>query len=151
MAQADSVRSSSRQLITGESANQSTNLRAVKLPAVRVKPVDGHYFIGCSNARVITDTDEAVVLWFWRERRGHVALQDLSNCRWYAASTGQEPLGSNIGALSFEIAGFLLGRLLRNILILLRIWSRNKHLRLSAFDKVSSNQLVRSKPQGRLR
>ena len=149
MAQADSVRSSSRQPITGESANQTTNLRAVKLPAVRVKPVDGH-FVGCSNARVITDTDEAVVLWFWRERRG-LDLQDLSNCSWYAASTGQEPLGSNIGALSFEIAGFLLGRLLRNILILLRIRSRNKHLRLSAFDKVSSNQLVRSKPQGRLR
>jgi hypothetical protein len=37
MAQADSVRSSSRQLITGESANQSTSLRAIKPPAVRVQ------------------------------------------------------------------------------------------------------------------
>jgi hypothetical protein len=35
MAQADSVPSSTRQLITGESANQSTNLRALNLPAVR--------------------------------------------------------------------------------------------------------------------
>ena len=149
MAQADSVPSSTRQLITGEATNQSTNLRAVNLPAVRVQPVDRRYFIDGSDARVIINTDEAPLFWFRRERRPDVELEDLSNCRWYAAS--QEPLGSNIGALSFEIAGFLLGRLLRNILILLRIRSRNKHLRLSAFDKVSSNQLVRSKPQGRLR
>jgi hypothetical protein len=44
----------------------------------------------------------------------------------------------------------LLGRLLRSILILFRIRSRNKHLRLSAFDGVSSNQLLRPKPQRRL-
>jgi hypothetical protein len=97
------------------------------------------------------DTDEAPLLWLWRERRPDVELEDLSNCRWCAASTGQEPLGSNIGALSFETAGFLLGRLLRNILILLRFRSRNQHLRLSASDRVSSNRLVPSKPQGRLR
>ena len=149
MAQADSVRSSSRQLITGESANQSTSLRAVRLPAVSIQRVDRHYFIGGSDARVITD--EAPLLWVWRERRPDVELEGLSNWRWYAASTGQEPLGSNIGALSFETVGFLLRRLLRNILILLRFRSRNKHLRFSALDEVSSNQLVRSKPQGRLR
>jgi hypothetical protein len=120
MAQADSVRSSSRQLITGESANQSTSLPAIKLPAVRVQPVDRHYFVGDSDARVITDSDEALVLWLWQERRPEVELEDLSNCRWYAASTGQEPLGSNSEALSFETVGFLLGRLLRNILVLLR-------------------------------
>ena len=151
MAQADSVPSSSRQLITGKSENQSTNLRAVELPAVRVQPVDRHCLIGGSDARVITDTNEAPILWIWRERRTDVELKDLSKCRWYAASTGQEPLGSNLGALSFETAGFLLGRLLRSILILLRLRSRNKHLRLSAFDWVSSNRLVPSKPQGRLR
>ncbi len=143
MAHADSVRSSSRQLITGESANQSTSL-----PAVSVQPVDRRFFIAGSDAAVITDTDEALVFWLWRERRVHVDLEDLSNCRCYAASTIQEPLGSNIGALSFETAGFLLGRLLR---ILLRFRSRNKPLRRSAFDGVSSNQLIRSKPQGRLR
>src|SRR5262249_51920175 len=139
MAQADSVRSSSRQLITGESANQFTSLRAIKLPAVRVQPVDRHYFVGDSDASVITDSDEALVLWLWRERRPDVELEDLSNCRWYAASTGQEPLGPNIGALSFETVGFLLGRLLRNILILLRLRSRNKPLRFRPFDGVSSN------------
>jgi hypothetical protein len=147
MAQADSVRSSSRQLITGESANQSTSLRAIKLPAVRVQPVDRHYFVGDSDARVITDSDEALVLWLWQERRPEVELEDLSNCRWYAASTGQEPLGSNIGALSFETVGFLLGRLLRNILILLRFRSRNKHLRFRALDKVSSNQKPQRRPR----
>ena len=151
MAQADSVPSSSRQLITGESANQSTKLRAVNLPAVRVQPIDRHHFIGSSDAPVIAVTDEALLPWIWRERRVHVDLEDLSSCRWYAASTGQEPLGSNIGALSFETVGFLLGRLLRYILILLRFRRRNKPLQLSAFDGVSSNKLVRSKPQGRLR
>jgi hypothetical protein len=140
MAQADSVRSSSRQLITGESANQSTNLRAVKLPAASIQPVDRHYFIASSDARVIVDG--VPLLWIWRERRPDVELE---------TSTGQEPLDSNIGALSYETVGFLLGRLLRNILILLRIRSRNKPLYLSAFDGVASNQLVRSKPQGRLR
>jgi hypothetical protein len=70
------------------------------------------------SARVITDTDEALVLWLWWKRRRDVEFEDLSNYRWYAASTGQEPMGSNIGALSFETAGFLLGRLPRNILIL---------------------------------
>jgi hypothetical protein len=138
-------------LVTGESANQSTSLRAVNLPAVSVRPVDRHYFIGDSDARVITDTDEAHVLRLSRERRPDVGSEDLSNLRWYAAGTSQEPLGSNTGALSFETVGFLLGRLLRNILILLRFRSRNEPLRLSAFDGVSSNQLVPSKPQGRLR
>ena len=70
---------------------------------------------------------------------------------------GQGPVGSNIGALFYATGlflsgrpGFLLGRLLRNILILLRFLNRNKRLRISAFDRVSSNQLV-SKPQGKLR
>jgi hypothetical protein len=149
MAQADSVPSSSRQLITGESANPSTNLRALKLPAVRVQPVDRHYFIGGSDARVITK--EVPLLWIWRERRPDVEAEDLSNFRWYGASTGPEPMGPKLGALSFETAGFLLARLLRNILVLLRFRSRDKQLRLSAFDKASSNQLVRSKPQRRPR
>ena len=149
MAQADSVPSSTRQLITGESANQSTKLRAVSLPAVSVRPVDRHYFIGGSDARVITD--EAPFLWIWRERRPDVELEGLSNWRWYAASTSRQPLSSNIGVLSYETVGFLLGRLLRNILILLRFRSRNKYLRLSAFYGVSSNRLVPPKPQGRLR
>jgi hypothetical protein len=151
MAQADAVPSSTRQLITGESARQSTSLRAVKLQAIRVQPVDRRHFIGGSDARVIINTHEAPLLWLWQERSPDIELEELSNCRWYAASTGQEPLGSNIGAPYFETVGFLLGRLLRNILILLRSRSRNKQLRFSEFDGVSSNRLVPPKPQGRLR
>ena len=147
MAQADSVPSASRQLITGESANQSTNL-----PAVRIKPSDRSYCIGGSDGRVIMGTDEAPLLRVWWERRSDVEREDLSSRRWRAANAGQEPMGSNIGALSYETVGFLLGRLLRNILlILLRFLNRNKRLRLGSFDEMPSNQLVRSKPQGRLR
>ena len=65
MAKADSVPSSSRQLITGESANQSTNPRAVTLPALSVQPVDRHYFVGDSDVRVI----KALVLWLWQANR----------------------------------------------------------------------------------
>jgi hypothetical protein len=54
MAQGDSVPSSSRQLITGESANQST-----KLPAVGVKLSDRGYFIADLGARSITGADKA--------------------------------------------------------------------------------------------
>ena len=75
MAQADSVPSSTRQLITGESANQSTNL-----PALRVKPIDRRHSIGRSDTRVIIGTDEAPPLRFWREKRGQP--EDLSNGRW---------------------------------------------------------------------
>jgi hypothetical protein len=104
------------------------------------------------DTRVIRYTDEAPVLWLWRERRPDVELEDLSNYRWYAASARQESLGSNIGALSFETSGFLLGRLLRDILlIVLRFLSRNKPPRFGALNKMSSNQLVRSKPQERLK
>ena len=73
MAQADSVPSSSRQLITVERANQSTNLRAVKLPAVSIQPVDRHYFIGGSDARGIVDG--VPLLWIWRERRPLILLR----------------------------------------------------------------------------
>jgi hypothetical protein len=58
MAQADSVPSSSRQLITGESANQSTNLRAVSLPAVREERANRGYLIGGSRVSGIIGGDE---------------------------------------------------------------------------------------------
>ena len=59
MTQANSVPSSSRQLITGDSAKQSTNLRAVNLPAVAVRPANRHCLIGGSNTRTIIGSDEA--------------------------------------------------------------------------------------------
>jgi hypothetical protein len=62
------------------------------------------------------------------------------------------PVGSNIEALFYANAAFFLGRLLRRIVqILLLLVSRNKRLRDGALDKVSSNQLVPSREQGRLR
>jgi hypothetical protein len=145
MAQANSVPSSTRQLITGGSANQST-----KLPAVKIKPSDRDYFIGQSVMR----SDEAAhLLRHCREKHGGVEPEEgLLNRRWYEANTGQEPMGSNIGAHFDPTAAFFLGRRLRKIVqILLLFVSRNKRLRNGAFDKMSSNQLVRSRPQERLR
>jgi len=98
MAQADSVPNSTRLSITGESADQSTNLRTV-----RVESVDRRYFIGGSDARIIMGDDEAALLRLWREKRGEIEPEDLSsnlvvqlglateelNRRWYEANTGQ--------------------------------------------------------------
>jgi len=149
MAQGDSVPSSNRQLITGEGASQSTNLRAVNLPAV-IKPGDRRYLIGGSHARRIIGGDEAVPLRLGREKRGDDS-EDPLKCRCYGANAGWVPVGSNIEALFFADAAFFLERLLRRIVqILLRFVSRNKRLRDSALDPVSSTQLVRSSPQERL-
>ena len=151
MAQGDSVPSSNRQLITGEGASQSTNLRAVNLPAVRVKPAVRRYLIGGSHARVSIGGDEAARLRLGREKRSDEPAQGLLKCRCYGANAGWVPVGSNIEALFFADAAFFLERLLRRIVqILLRFVSRNKRLRDGALDPVSSNQLVRSSPQERL-
>jgi hypothetical protein len=150
MAQADSVPSSSRQSITGESAHQSTNLPAVKLPAV-MKPADRPYLTGDLHARVIIGNDKAPLVPPWREKRGDEP-EGLLKCRYYGANAGQASVTSNIRALFYVNAAFFLGRLLRRIvLILLRFVSRTRRLSNSGPDKVSSNQLVPSRPQERLR
>jgi hypothetical protein len=137
-------------LITGEGASQSTNLRAVNLPAV-IKPGDRRYLIGGSHDRRIIGGDEAVPLRLGREKRGDES-EDPLKCRCYGANAGWVPVGSNIEALFFADAAFFLERLLRRIVqILLRFVSRNKRLRDSALDPVASNQLVRSREQWRLR
>ena len=60
------------------------------------------YFIGGSDARIIMGNDEAALLRLWREKRGEVEPEDLSdnlivqvglatealNRRWYEANTG---------------------------------------------------------------
>jgi hypothetical protein len=150
VAQADSVPSSTRQLITGETANQSTNLRAVKLPAVRVKPANRRYFFGGSDARVIMRSDEAPLLQLGRKKRGDEP-EDLMECRRYGANVGQAPVGPNIEDLFYATAVFLKRLPWRIVLILLLFVSRNKRLRISALDKVSSNELVRSNPEERLK
>src|SRR5712691_7442164 len=95
MAQADSVPSSTRQLITGESANQSTNRRAV-----RIKPSDRSYFIGGLGARIIMGDDEAApLLRHCPEKHGPLEPEGLLKRRWAEVNTGQVPSGANIGAL----------------------------------------------------
>jgi hypothetical protein len=145
MAQADSVPSSTRALITGESASQSTNL-----PAVRVKPSDRGYLIRGSGARVIMGAGEAPLLRLRREKRANVEPEGLSNRRWYGPSTG--PIGSNIAPLLYATDAFFLRWLLRNILlILLRVLNRNNRLPFSTLDKFLSDQSRRSRPQRRLK
>jgi hypothetical protein len=136
------VRRSSRRSITGESANQST-----KLPAVRVKPPDRDYFIADLGARSITGADKAALLpRHCREKHGGIEPEGLLHRRWYEANVGHLPAGSNIETLSHAC------RLLWNVLVIvLRFLSRTKRLRFSTFEnaltKTSSNQLVRSKQQ----
>ena len=61
------------------------------------------YFVGGSDARIIMGEDEAALLRLWREKRGEIEPEDLSenlivqlglateelNRRWYQANTGQ--------------------------------------------------------------
>jgi predicted phage-related endonuclease len=65
--------------------------------------IDRRSFIGGSDARIIMGDDEAALLRLWREKRGEVAPEDLSdnlivqlgtvtedlNRRWYERNTGQ--------------------------------------------------------------
>jgi predicted phage-related endonuclease len=67
------------------------------------KAGDRRYFIGGSDARIIVGNDEAALIRLWREKRGEVEPEDLSenlvvqlglateelNRRWYEANTGQ--------------------------------------------------------------
>jgi predicted phage-related endonuclease len=70
---------------------------------VRARQLDRRYFIGGSDARIITGSDEASLLRLWREKRGEAELEDLSgnlivrlgaateelNRIWYERNTGQ--------------------------------------------------------------
>jgi predicted phage-related endonuclease len=67
------------------------------------KLAERRYFIGGSDARIITGKDEDALLRLWREKRGEVEPEDLSgnlvvqlglatedlNRRWYQANSGQ--------------------------------------------------------------
>jgi predicted phage-related endonuclease len=67
------------------------------------KTVDRRKFIGGSDARIVMGDDEAALIRLWREKRGEVEPEDLSdnlvvqlgvatetlNRRWYEANTGQ--------------------------------------------------------------
>jgi hypothetical protein len=69
----------------------------------RFQPTDRRYFIGGSDARIILGDDEAALIRLWREKRGEVEPEDLSenlivqlglpteelNRRWYELKSGQ--------------------------------------------------------------
>ena len=117
------------------------------LPAIRVQPANRRHLIGGSHAGVIINEVPLI----WQEKCGD-ELEGPLKRRYHGANAGQAPVSSNIEALFCANAAFFLGRLLRRIvLILLRFVSTNKRLRNGALYKVSSNQLVPSRPQGRLR
>jgi predicted phage-related endonuclease len=93
MAQADSVPTAIHTPIPGGTSDPSTNRRSA----------GRRYFIGGSDARIIMGNDGTALLRLWREKRGEVALEDLSgnlvvqlgvvtedlNRRWYESNTGQ--------------------------------------------------------------
>jgi hypothetical protein len=147
MAQADSVRSSTRQLITGGSINQSTNL-----PAVTANRSDRGSFIGGLGARCPMAEDKAALPLRPRQKRPTgIQPVGLFKWRWYEVNTGQVPTGSNFEALSY------LWRLLKNILFgVRRLLSRKRHspfrARENTIEKMPSRQLVRSsRPRERLK
>jgi len=146
MAQADSVPNSSRQLITGGSTDQSTNLRGVNLTATRV---DRRHLIDGLHATAIIGGDEVRLI--WREKRGDEPEGVLER-RCYGASLAQTPVSSNIEALFYANPAFCVGQLLRRIVRTLQLFvSGNKRLRNCALGNVSSNQLVPSRPEERPR
>src|SRR6516164_6371805 len=75
MAQADSVPIPNYAPNPDAHAKQSTT----KPRQVRIKSADRRYFIGGSDARVIMGDDEAALLRLWREKRGEVEPEDLSD------------------------------------------------------------------------
>jgi predicted phage-related endonuclease len=68
MAQADSVPTPIPARITGAAAKASTKRRSA----------DRRYFVGGSDARIILGNDEAALLRLWREKRGEIEPEDLS-------------------------------------------------------------------------
>jgi predicted phage-related endonuclease len=69
----------------------------------KLRKEDRRYFVGGSDARIIMGDDEAALFRLWREKRGEVEPEDLSdnlvvqlglateglNRRWYQANSGQ--------------------------------------------------------------
>jgi predicted phage-related endonuclease len=99
MAQADSVPTPNHAPNPDAHAKQSTT----KPHQVEIKPGDRRYFIGGSDARIIMGDDQAALIRLWREKRGEIEPEDLSdnlvvqlglatedlNRHWYETNTGQ--------------------------------------------------------------
>ena len=64
----------------------------------RLKPADRRYLIGGSDARIIMGNDEPALVRLWREKRGEVEPEDLSDQSHRPARGRTEPrteTGSN--------------------------------------------------------
>ena len=100
------------------------------------------YFIGGSDARIITGDDEAALLRLWREKRGEVEPEERSE-NWRKTITGRMPVGRYIVTLCYATAVFFLGWWSWNILQILPALPRSNPLGFSAF--VPPEESVRSK------
>jgi hypothetical protein len=117
------------------------------------------YFIGGSNAWVMTGQDEAVLLRPWQEKRGEVEPEDFSsnlivqlglatedlNRHGYECITGRMSVGRYIVALCYATAVILVGCWPWNILLILPALPSRYHNPLRFGEFVSPEQSVRSK------
>jgi hypothetical protein len=139
MAQADSVPSSIRALITGATAKASTKPR----------PSDRRYFIGGRTPGSFMREDEYAFPLLWRDicaevERAYLPLRVAtkgSNWRWYKAGTGRMPIGWHTAAVCYASAVILLGWWPWNFLLLLLLFPiENKCVRFYAVRATLSDQ-----------
>ena len=101
MAQADSVPSPIFNPITGASANRSTKQHR-----------DRRYFIGGSDARIIMGDDEPSLIRLWREKRGEIESQDLSDNLIVQLGVATEPLNR-----LWFLLGMMLGKIMTPVVM----------------------------------
>jgi len=144
MAQADSVPSSIRALITGATAKASTKPR----------PSSRRYFIGGRTPGSFMREDEYAFPPLWRDicaevERAYLPLRVAtkgSNRRWYEAGTGRMPIGWHIADVCYATAAILLGWWPWNFLLLLLLFPiRNERVRCCAFRTMAAKEAMRSR------
>jgi predicted phage-related endonuclease len=89
--------------VQGGGISSATPSSSTTYAPIRLNPEDRRTFIGGSDARIIMGNDEADLIRLWREKRGEVEPEDLTdnlivqlgivtedlNRRWYERNTGQ--------------------------------------------------------------
>jgi hypothetical protein len=88
--------------IVQRTSTSNPNPSSTSYALIRFDPKDRRTFIGGSDARIIMGDDEAKLIQLWREKRGEIEPEDLSdnlmvqlgsvtedlNRRWYQRNTG---------------------------------------------------------------
>jgi predicted phage-related endonuclease len=74
------------------SSVQTDGIPEPGLRIIKFNPADRRHFIGGSDARIIMGGDEADLVRLWREKRGEIAPQDLSDNLIVQLGTATEPL-----------------------------------------------------------